>query len=409
MYNSIHGCITVSTFFDKRRANNEYKYPVKIRVRHNRGRKDYATGKQLSVTEWNKLPDAKSAKLIEIKKEIQTSFKIVDEVVLDLFNSDMFSFDALNIRLSKGAGHSVNAAFKAKINNLESEERVGTRMYYNSVLNSIAAFKGDDIKFSDITPEWLESYQKHLMKDGKAYTTVGIYVRALRAIINEARRGGLVKESQYPFGSGKYKIPAGEGRKLALSLQQIKSVVTFSDGNKTTEQYRDLWFFSYLCNGINFADLLKLRYSNIVGDEIYFYRQKTIRTSKVKREIQATITPEMKSIIDRWGNPDRMPDNFIFPYLTGKESAMQEKLVILEITKRCNLRLKKIGKAIGIEGLTTYSARHSFATVLKRSGANISFISESLGHSDLKTTESYLASFETDERRKNSELLTKFE
>ncbi len=58
--------------------------------------------------------------------------------------------------------------------------------------------------------------------------------------------------------------------------------------------------------------------------------------------------------------------------------------------------------------ITFHVARHSFATVLKRSGANISYISESLGHSDLKTTEAYLASFEKEERQKNASLLTQF-
>ena len=69
---------------------------------------------------------------------------------------------------------------------------------------------------------------------------------------------------------------------------------------------------------------------------------------------------------------------------------------------------KSIGKALGIERISTYTARHSFATVLKREGANIAYISESLGHQDLKTTENYLASFEREEREKNAELLTKF-
>ena len=70
--------------------------------------------------------------------------------------------------------------------------------------------------------------------------------------------------------------------------------------------------------------------------------------------------------------------------------------------------MKRIGQALGIENITTCVARHSFATVLKRSGANISYISESLGHSDLKTTETYLASFEKEERQKNARLLTDF-
>jgi integrase/recombinase XerD len=76
--------------------------------------------------------------------------------------------------------------------------------------------------------------------------------------------------------------------------------------------------------------------------------------------------------------------------------------------KRINLRMKKIGGELSIDKITTYTARHSFATVLKRSVANISFIGESLGHRDLKTTENYLASFEKEERQKNAGLLTNF-
>jgi site-specific recombinase XerD len=70
--------------------------------------------------------------------------------------------------------------------------------------------------------------------------------------------------------------------------------------------------------------------------------------------------------------------------------------------------MKMIGTALGMGNISTYTARHSFATVLKRSGANIAYISESLGHSDLKTTRAYLASFEKEERQKNAALLTQF-
>jgi integrase len=169
-----------------------------------------------------------------------------------------------------------------------------------------------------------------------------------------------------------------------------------------------MWFFSYLCNGINFADMLTLKYSNIRNGEICFLRAKTSRTSKVKKEVCAIVTPEIQSIIDRWGTKPQLANNYIFPYLTGKETPMEEKTVIRNVTRLCNKRLKKIGKSIGIEGISTYTARHSYATVLKRSGANIAYISESLGHNDLKTTENYLASFEKEERIKNSALLTNF-
>lgn len=87
---------------------------------------------------------------------------------------------------------------------------------------------------------------------------------------------------------------------------------------------------------------------------------------------------------------------------------MRRKMKTLYITRAINKRMKEVGEQLGIGNISTYTARHSFATVLKRAGTNIAYISESLGHQDLKTTENYLASFEREERQKNAELLTKF-
>jgi integrase len=116
----------------------------------------------------------------------------------------------------------------------------------------------------------------------------------------------------------------------------------------------------------------------------------------------------MEQIIERWGNPDKNPDNYVFPFLTGNETPLEQKKMIQHITRRINKHMKKIGDKLGISGISTYTARHSFASVLKRRGANIAYISDSLGHSDLKTTENYLASFEKEERIKNAALLTNF-
>lgn len=163
----------------------------------------------------------------------------------------------------------------------------------------------------------------------------------------------------------------------------------------------------YLCNGINTADLVRLKYKNIVDGEICFVRQKTERTTSTIKEIHAIVTPEMQAIIDRWGS-ERKSGNYIFPCINDEEDALTPKKRTKDFTKRINKRMKMIGEALGIDGISTYTARRSYATVLKRSGANIAYISESLGHNSLKTTESYLASFEKEERQKNAALLTNF-
>lgn len=415
MFNSSYNGITIASMLDTRRGTKDGNFPVKIRVTFNRERKYYSTGKTLSLDAWKNLPKKNTKAFLNIKSDIQNSFKKVDDIVEALDKEGSFSFDALNKSLGKCINDSLNSAFTAKIQSLEKDGRAGTQVYYSCALKSIEKYAGQSIQFAAVNVSWLKGFEKYLLKPSikgksRSYTTVGMYVRAIRAIMNDAMSSGVIKANQYPFGKDKdqYEIPTGSGRKMALTLEQIKSIVDYK-GNPATEHYRDLWFFSYLCNGINFADLLSLKYSDIQSGEVCFLRAKTIRTKKEKKEIRAILTSEMETIIKRWGNPERRPNQYIFPFLKGNETPMQARAKVQDVTHRTNDRLKVIGKDLGIGNLSTYSARHSFATVLKRSGANIAFISESLGHSDLKTTENYLASFEQLERIKNAALLTNFD
>lgn len=401
--------VSVVLTLDTRRKNKEGNYPVKVQVVQKGKQRYYTTGKSLLVEEWETMAETKNKSLSDTRRDLENSFSFIKKIVEHLVNEHEFTFDALNLRLGKGFGNNtLGTAFQAKIESLLSESRIGSYNYYMYTLKTIEDFAGKYIPFEYVTVTWLKKFEKHLLDTGRNYTTVGMRCRAIRSIMNDALALGIIKEKQYPFGRGKYEIPTGQGRKLALTLQQIKTLVTYSDGSEATEHYRDLWFFSYLCNGINFADLIALKYANIQNDEIYFIRAKTINTSKVKKEICAVITPEMQAIMDRWGNPDKSPDSYIFGFLTGGETPMRINKRVRDVISNCNRRLRKIGKAIGIKGLSTYAARHSYATVLKRSGANIAYISESLGHNDLKTTENYLASFEKVERVKNASLLTNF-
>lgn len=399
--------ITVSPILDDRRPRTQGTYPIKIRVTYQRSCKYYSTGKELSKEDWGRLENTKSPLLREIKASVENSFSLVKKNVEALAEHGDFTFDILNVRLGKATGDTVNNAFKARIAMLKKEERIGTMLFYDNILKNVEKFAGSNLTFNAITVDWLKRFEKFLLKD-KNRTTTGMHMRAIRAIMNEARKAGVIKETRYPFGKGRYEIRSGESKKKALSLQDIGRVIKFSDGTDTTEYYRDLWFFMYLCNGINVTDLVKLKYKDIEDDEICFVRQKTERTSATVKDIYASLTPEMKQIIKRWGNEPN-PDSYIFKCLNEAMDAVKRKKYTKDFTKRINKRMKLIGKALGIEGISTYTARHSYATILKNKGVPIAFISESLGHNDLKTTESYLASFEKKERHKNAAFLLQFD
>ena len=399
--------ITVAVVLDKYKPKRNGLYPVRIRVTYRRQRQYYPTGKDLTLEQWERMPSTRNRDLKAIRESIANSFDIVRQNVDELASIAGFSFEDLNTRLKSGATDTINTAFRAKIADLNEQTRVGNAIVYNNVLKGLERFAGDKIRFDVVTVEWVKKYERFLLSEDKTTSTIGIHLRTLRTILNEARRSGIIKESQYPFGRGRYEIQAGEGRKLALTLDQIGKIARYEDGSDATAKYRDYWMFLYLCNGINMADFVKLKYGDIVNGELCFVRQKTERTTRTRKEIHVIVSEPMQKIIDLRGNVPE-PDNYIFPVLTGNETALEQKRKTQYLTRAINKRMTMIGKALGIDHISTYTARHSFATVLKRTGANIAYISESLGHQDLKTTENYLASFEREEREKNAELLTKF-
>jgi integrase/recombinase XerD len=325
-----------------------------------------------------------------------------------MVEDDGFSFDGLSRRLARGRKNSLIGAFENKIKALEKAGQIGTAISYQCALNSIVKFTKADLRLSDITIEWLKRYENRLLSEEKTRTTIKFYIGCIRALMNEAKQEKLITEAGYPFGKGKFEIKTGVGRKLALALPQIKAVLDYPLHTDFENRCRDLWYFSYLCNGINFHDMLKLKYKNIAGGEIYFIRQKTKRTTKEQKEIVATLLPQMNTIITRWGNPSKRPENYIFPFLTNGLTPIDEKRIIQNVVRLVNKKMRRISEALNYDIISTYTARHSYATVLKRSGANIAFISESLGHTDLRTTETYLSSFETEERAKNASKLVQF-
>lgn len=430
---SLDGAI-LSVFFDTRRPKNvtesetmsekDLLYPVKYRIFSSANQTYYfhPSGIDLTVNDWNRLSTARKKELIETRELIQAGFDKIKGHIKEMAKGEGFSIPELERRLSRGRKDSILTAFYNKIEDLTRLKQIGTASTYRCTINSIMKFTNKDLKFSDITIDWLKKYEAYLMNErteltaegksktikAKSITTVKFYMGCIRAIMSEGKGDKIILESQYPFGKGKYEIKSGDGRKIALTLAQIKAVLEYELTTDIEKRSRDLWFFSYLCNGINFNDMLKLKYKNISGGEIHFIRQKTIRTNNKQKEIVATLLPEMQKIIDKYGNKSKKPDDYIFPFLSPGLNPKTEKMIIQNTIRLVNKKMAKISKVLNYDLISTYSARHSYATVLKRSGANIAFISESLGHSDLRTTENYLASFEKEERAKNASKLTDF-
>ncbi len=293
--------------------------------------------------------------------------------------------------------NSVYGGFESYIRELEANGQIKTSDSYKNAKKSLQKFS-PVLTFSQVTPEFLESYEDWLVfEKGKSITTLGIYLRNLRAILNRAFEAELITRKSYPFGKGKYIIPTGRNVKKALTIDHIRAIKQFPTvPGSPSDRAKDFFLFSYLSNGINFKDIARLKNENIKGDQIHFVRAKTIRTRRDYTPIKTSLRDETLSIIEKWRNPDRSPQAYLFPILSKGLTAKQETRRIQDFTKKTNSKLKEIGEALQLPlKLTTYVARHSFATIaINKAGAPIEYISEALGHSSLNTTRNYIDSFE---------------
>ena len=155
----------------------------------------------------------------------------------------------------------------------------------------------------------------------------------------------------------------------------------------------------------NLADIFRLKYKNIDGDTIVFVRHKTATTGK-RFLYWLKNCRTGRRLLNRWGSKPAIPDNYVFNILTSGLTPAVERAKIQQATKTLNKYIKRIAGNVGISGkVTSYTARHRFATVLKLEGENIAYISEALGHSNLKTTENYLKSFDRATRMKAAKKL----
>lgn len=394
-----------ATIYREYRPKQNGECSIKIRVTHKGKRRYYMTNVSLLPEDFESVMEGdKRGWRRKISIQLNAYLAKANEIIEDL---DIFTFSKFEEAYyeNRNVNTSVSYAFDKYIKDLEQENRLGTAESYKYAKNSIESFK-KNLEFADVTPRFLKRYENWMLKNERSISTVGIYLRSLRAIFNQQN----IDSSLYPFGNGKgkYTIPTSRNIKKALTLKEIQKIYHYEPEENTSEEMaRDYWIFLYLANGMNVKDFCLLRWENIKDNMITYNREKTKRTNSQHRRIEVALKPETLEIINKWGIRSLQEDAFIFPHLNDQMSAEEQRREYKQLTQLINKNMKRIAKKLEIDKeVTTYYARHSFATVLKRSGAQTEMISELLGHSDLRVTESYLDGFEKKQIQKQTDALT---
>jgi len=313
---------------DTRREKANGTYPVKLRVTYQRKQVYYPTRFDLSKDDFDKLftpkpRDQYKKMLLELTSIENKAKDIIDELK---GNFTWKAFDAKFLK-KQSNWNSVFSNYEDFIKKLKEDNRIGTAVSYECSLNSLKDYteKAGGLSFEDVTIDFLNKYESWMLQNSRSITTVGIYLRALRAIYNEAIQTGIVSKDLYPFGKNKYEIPTGKNIKKALVIEEVGKICHYKPESEAEAQARDFWLLSYLGNGMNIKDIALLKFRNIHGDIIVFERAKTKR-SRRSNPIVITIpmTEDVKNIVEKWGNKRRTPDNYIFPILENGLTAEEK-------------------------------------------------------------------------------------
>ncbi len=259
---------------------------------------------------------------------------------------------------------------------------ISTADTYKDTRDSIIKFKDKDLKFSSITVLFLEKYELFLRERGSKGGGVKFKMRTLKALYNKARKRKFIPKEPYPFEDYKFSKFKSEARKIALTIEEFKKIknLKVSEHPLLLEAY-NYFMFSVYCRGMNFHDMMLLKWSDIRNNRIYYTRSKT------KRQINLEVIEPVQQILDFY-KAQKRPTNYVFPILLSENLTPQQIANRKhKVLRRYNTRLKEIARIVGVNKKpTSYVARHTFATILKMVGTPIEKICEMMGHGDVSIT-----------------------
>lgn len=227
----------------------------------------------------------------------------------------------------------------------------------------------DELTFDDISLKWLNAFDEWMVKDGLAQNSRNIHFKNIRTVMNRAIDEELTEK--YPFR--RFKIKPEATRKRSLTVEKLRKLFRYPV-EEYQEFYLDMFKLTFFLIGINTTDLYNL--ASITDGRIEYRRAKTHRLYSIKVE------PEAMQIIERW----KGKKNLLCPADRWTDPR--------DFNKHFNIALKKIGEHKQVPGrggkievtplfpdISTYWARHSWATIAYEIGIPKDIISQALGHS----------------------------
>lgn len=455
---------TVNLFWDTRSSTIENEGSVKIAITHNRVKRLYTTGLRITAKEWELLPK-KGEKLDErVKDEIRRKLyhdiyslpngyyrraeSILEKLGLN-FDFDAFrdEFDNWGKETTKVPENNVILALQEESQYKESKAGISTALNYDLAAKSLQRFinsldsnerkeldlppvrRGKEfvLRFEMVTVNFLEHYENWMKHYGRQYmdrnknpigqpqpatvATINSYLRNLRAVFNKAIDKKIIAKNFSPFNHPDYEIPTTDiRREKGLPKEEVIKIFNYECDPlfPSLQRSKDFWIFCYISKGMNFADLLQLKWANVDTQKqvLSFVRQKTRKTKKEKTPSKVMLTAEHWEIINRHGSSKKHPNDYLFGILDDSMTPKRQKEVTTQTIKISNRWIDRIAKAVGIETKTsTGDARYSYITEMSNQVTTVNELKAATGHSSSIVALGYTKVDSVKERKMTENLL----
>lgn len=374
------------------------KSPLAIRFTHQRAHKLVSLGISVEPHYWDKETEMLTAACPEraiLQSQIDSTLASYRKKIQRLEALDVaVDFSTLFGTASKYTPQFVGTYFEERISDMKRAGKINTAIKYAATRTSLGKFHPAPLRFEEITLTLLNEFEYFLHNEGNQPNSIATKFSVLKAVYNKATVDKIFLCKENPFLLYKVGKHWTATRKRAIHKEDIQRLMQAElppTRSRYAEFARDIFLFSYFSAGINFKDIATLRHADMDEGRIYYRRHKT------GKPMTCRLHPLAQQIIDKYIRKGSSQEDYIFPILDRHEHRTEQQIHnrVHKVLVHINRELKAWSKLLGLTTtLTTYTSRHTYATVLKRSGVSVALISESLGHSDLSTTQIYLDSFE---------------
>ena len=372
---------------------------LKLRVTFNRVSHYYSlnTSRRLGVEE---LSNTKLKAYKEAMDEVRPAYNIALGIVTNLgkdFSFALFKTQYKNELFGERIDYTSFSSFAdGYIRNLRKES---TRRLYKTSANWVERVQ-KGAKLESIDELFVDSMVDKMKEEGVSENSIRLYCRQLKAIFQSAIKHGKVK-GENPFS--KYAKASGERSIISLSAEEFVKIRDYKPTTPQTKFGKDFFFLSFTCSGLNLGDILRLKNENIDDDAIKLQRHKT------GEQIVILLNPYARALFQEYGRIDSScPNNYVLPYLSHCKDEVAIHNKIHDIIHDVNKGLETICNEIGLRKVTTYDARHAYAT-LGRDLTNLKDLQlqKVLGHVDFKTTQAYLDRLSSKTLKDNDNAISK--